>query len=69
MYLMARFGEHGRSLLALRALRISNGISIGMLYVLGFLLGRHAGDHPWRVGISMVGIGAILVGITVALGG
>jgi len=37
--------------------------------VLGFLLGRHAGDHPWRVGISMVGIGAILVGITVALGG
>lgn len=54
---------------ALLALRISNGIAIGMLFVLGFLLGRHAGHHPWRVGISMVLIGVMLVGITVALGG
>ena len=54
---------------ALRALRISNGIAIGMLFVLGFLLGRHAGYHPWLVGISMVTIGVVLVGVTIALGG
>jgi hypothetical protein len=51
------------------ALRLSNGIAIAMLFMAGYSLGRHAGYHPWGVGLSMVAIGLVLVGITIALGG
>ena len=54
---------------AMLALRISNGIAIAVLFLLGFMLGRHAGHRPWRMGFSMVLVGVVLVGITVALGG
>lgn len=53
----------------LRALRLSNGIAILMLFIAGYSLGRHAGYTPWRVGLAMVGVGIVLVGITIALGG
>jgi hypothetical protein len=53
----------------LRALRLSNGIAILMLFIAGYSLGRHAGSTPWRVGLAMVGVGVVLVGITIALGG
>jgi hypothetical protein len=53
----------------MRALRVSNGIAILMLFVAGYTLGRHAGYPPWRVGLAMVGLGIVLVGITIALGG
>jgi hypothetical protein len=33
------------------------------------MLGRHAGQRPWRMGFSMVLVGVVLMGITVALGG
>ena len=29
----------------------------------------HTGYHPWRTGLSMVVLGALLVAITIALGG
>jgi VIT1/CCC1 family predicted Fe2+/Mn2+ transporter len=51
------------------AMRVSNAIAIVMLFLAGHSLGRHAGYRPWRVGLSMVGIGLVLVGITIALGG
>ena len=51
------------------ALRISNLIAIVMLFALGYAFGRYAGRNPWLAGILMVIIGAILVGITTALGG
>jgi len=53
----------------MRALRVSNGIAILMLFIAGYSLGRHAGHSPWRVGLAMVGVGIVLVGITIALGG
>ena len=51
------------------ALRISNLIAIAMLFALGYSFGRCAERHPWLSGILMVVLGAVLVGITMALGG
>lgn len=51
------------------AMRVSNGVAIVMLFVTGFLLGRHAGFQPLRTGMVMVAIGIVLVGVTIALGG
>lgn len=51
------------------ALRVSNAIAVVMLFLLGFAFGRCAGHHPWIAGISMVIVGVILVGMTMALGG
>jgi VIT family len=52
-----------------RALRISNGIAIVMLYVTGHSLGSYAGGRPWLIGMSMVLLGIVLVAATIALGG
>jgi len=54
---------------ATRALRVSNGVALTMLFILGFALGRYMGHRPWRWGFAMVLIGVALVGITIALGG
>ena len=54
---------------AMPALRVSNGIAIVMLFLVGWLLGRHAGHRPWRMGLAMVFVGIVLVAITIALGG
>ncbi len=51
------------------ALRVSNAIAIVLLFLTGYAFGRMTGRHPWVVGISMVVLGAILVGVTMALGG
>lgn len=51
------------------ALRVSNAIAIVMLFMLGWAFGRMTGRHPWLVGTAMVAIGAMLVGMTIALGG
>ncbi len=51
------------------ALRISNGVAVVMLFLTGHAFGRYAGYRPWTVGFSMVLIGLVLVGITIALGG
>jgi VIT1/CCC1 family predicted Fe2+/Mn2+ transporter len=53
----------------MRALRLSNGIAIGMLFVTGCAFGRSAGHRPLTMGIAMVGLGCVLVGLTIALGG
>jgi VIT1/CCC1 family predicted Fe2+/Mn2+ transporter len=53
----------------LRALRVSNGIAIVMLFLTGSAFGRCAGYHPWLMGVSMVVLGSVLVAITIALGG
>jgi VIT1/CCC1 family predicted Fe2+/Mn2+ transporter len=52
-----------------RAMRVSNGVAIGMLFVAGIGLGRWSGLGPWRTGFVMVALGLVLVGITIALGG
>ena len=40
-----------------------------MLFLLGYAFGKMTGRHPWLVGIAMVVLGAVLVGMTMALGG
>jgi len=54
---------------SLIALRVSNAIAVVMLFALGYAYGRCAGHHPWVAGVSMVVLGVILVGMTMALGG
>jgi len=51
------------------ALRISNGIAVTLLCIGGITLGRYAGLSPWRTALSLVAVGAMLVAITIALGG
>jgi hypothetical protein len=51
------------------ALRVSNAIAIAMLFMMGYALGRSAGRRPVLVGVSMVVLGAVLVALTMALGG
>jgi VIT1/CCC1 family predicted Fe2+/Mn2+ transporter len=51
------------------ALRVSNGIAIGLLFVAGLAYGRITGRRPWAMGLAMVSIGIVLVGLTIALGG
>jgi len=51
------------------ALRVSNVVAIVMLFLTGYTFGRLTGRRPWLVGISMVVLGSILVGLTIALGG
>lgn len=51
------------------AMRISNAIAVVMLFFAGAAYGRCIGRRPWRLGIAMVGLGSLLVSLTMALGG
>ena len=51
------------------ALRASNTLAVLLLFVCGFLFGRHAGLPPWITGLIMVAVGVVLVSIAIALGG
>ncbi len=53
----------------LRAQRLSHVIAGAMLFMTGYAFGRCTGYHPRAMGLSMVGLGAVLVGLTIALGG
>jgi VIT1/CCC1 family predicted Fe2+/Mn2+ transporter len=52
-----------------RALRVSNGIALVMLFLGGYYLGRHGGSHPWRGAFVTLAVGVVLVWATIALGG
>jgi hypothetical protein len=54
---------------AMLALRISNAIAIGMLFLTGHAFGRCVGYRPWVLGFSMVLLGVVLSVLTIALGG
>lgn len=51
------------------AMRVSNAIAIALLFVAGVAFGRVAEYRPWLTGLAMVGVGAVLVALTIALGG
>ena len=51
------------------AMRISNAIAVAMLALIGFAYGRASGLSPWWMSASMVLLGSVLVGLTIALGG
>ena len=53
----------------LPAMRASNAVALTMLYLTGHAFGRVIGQRSWLTGLAMVGIGAALVAITIALGG
>jgi hypothetical protein len=52
-----------------KALRISNLIAIGLLFLTGYFFGHYAELRPWRTGVAMVLVGLAMVAITIALGG
>jgi VIT1/CCC1 family predicted Fe2+/Mn2+ transporter len=54
---------------ARRALRVSNAIAVGMLFLAGYAFGRSAGHRPLAMGVVMVILGGAMVGITILLGG
>jgi VIT1/CCC1 family predicted Fe2+/Mn2+ transporter len=50
-------------------MRASNAIAVVMLFITGVAYGRCVGRSSWGFGIAMVVMGAILVALTMALGG
>jgi hypothetical protein len=52
-----------------RALRVSNALLVGLLFVVGWEWGKQAHASPWRAGLAFLGAGLALVAIAIALGG
>jgi len=52
-----------------RALRVSNGLALVMLFVCGYYLGRHGERKPLLSGLLTLAVGVVLVWATIALGG
>ena len=53
----------------LHALRISNAVAIGLLFVTGYKFGQYSGYRPWRMGAVVTVFAVALVGMTMRLGG
>jgi hypothetical protein len=51
------------------AMRLSNAIAMGLLFLTGYAFGRITGRRPLWTGLAMVLLGGALVGLTIALGG
>ncbi len=51
------------------AMRLSNGIVLLLLFTLGLFFGRNTGYPRYLPGLVLASIGAILVAITIAMGG
>ena len=51
------------------ALRVSNAILLGLLFITGWLFARFTLGKPWLVGLSFLVGGAALVAVAIALGG
>jgi VIT1/CCC1 family predicted Fe2+/Mn2+ transporter len=51
------------------AVRASNFVALGMLFVGGWILARYAGGSRWRGGAVMAATGAVLMAAIMALGG
>jgi VIT1/CCC1 family predicted Fe2+/Mn2+ transporter len=51
------------------ALRISNLLLIGCVFIVGFHWARYINANPWLAGLALTGLGLALVAIAMALGG
>ncbi|HET8948386.1 MAG TPA: VIT family protein [Candidatus Polarisedimenticolia bacterium] len=51
------------------ALRVSNGLLIALIFIVGFRWARHTGGSGWKTGAALALMGVVLVAIAVALGG
>ena len=52
-----------------RALRLSNGIAIAMMFLCGWALAKFAGINRFIMGLLLSLVGVALVAVTIALGG
>jgi len=52
-----------------RAMRVSNLLLVGLLFVVGHQWGQEAHASPWRAGFAFLGAGIALVAVAIALGG
>jgi VIT1/CCC1 family predicted Fe2+/Mn2+ transporter len=53
----------------LTAVRVSYGVALVLLFLIGWRWAQIVGGRPWRIGGSLILLGIVLVGITTALGG
>ncbi len=53
----------------MRAMRISNGVAIVLLFATGYKFGQYSGYRPWGMGAAVVVFAGVLVAITMRLGG
>ncbi|MDH4256054.1 MAG: hypothetical protein OEX13_16195, partial [Gammaproteobacteria bacterium] len=51
------------------ALRISNAILLGLLFIVGWRAARHTLARPWIAGTVFLLAGVLLVAMAIALGG
>jgi VIT1/CCC1 family predicted Fe2+/Mn2+ transporter len=51
------------------AIRLSNVVSFIVLFAAGYEWGRYTGMTPWKTGLLVMAVGALLVGIAIPLGG
>ncbi|KPG92034.1 hypothetical protein AEQ67_29105 [Pseudomonas sp. RIT-PI-q] len=51
------------------AVRISNLVGLGVLFIAGWILARYAGAKPWQGAIALTVTGAALITAIIALGG
>jgi hypothetical protein len=51
------------------ALRVANALMLLMLFVIGWRWAKFANLNRWKTGLALLGLGLVLVGITVVLGG
>jgi len=52
-----------------RALRVSNALMVAVIFVAGWLYGRHIAMRPWLAGLTLTSIGVVLVAVAIRLGG
>jgi VIT1/CCC1 family predicted Fe2+/Mn2+ transporter len=51
------------------AMRVSNGILLALLFVIGYRWAGYTAVNPWRAAVSMTVFGIVLVATAIALGG
>jgi VIT1/CCC1 family predicted Fe2+/Mn2+ transporter len=51
------------------AMRLSNLISLAVLFYAGYSWGKYSGSNPWKIGVFLVLMGVLLVMIALPLGG
>jgi len=51
------------------ALRTSNGLLLGLLFLVGFSWGQYASVNRWLAGLVFLAVGTVLVGVAIAFGG
>jgi len=51
------------------ALRVSNGLLLGLLFLVGYRWAQYTNERPWITGLAMLAAGGVLVAVAIALGG